>query len=73
MGDAKRVPEDDVFVVDLLGRVRLDPLGETHRRLAGGLGYVATGRVDLVVGVWRGLVLVWDHGGRGESRRTYTL
>lgn len=49
--DAEGVPQDDVRVVDGLGRVGLDPGGQALRGVAGGLRDVAAGRVDLVVGV----------------------
>jgi hypothetical protein len=49
--DAERVPEHDVFVIDLLGRIGFDPLRQSHRRFARGLGNVAASWVDLVIGV----------------------
>jgi hypothetical protein len=30
MRDAERVPEHDVFVIDLLGRIGFDPLRQSH-------------------------------------------
>jgi len=51
MGDAEGVPEDDVAVVDG-GAAVADPFGDTPAGLAGCLGDVAAGGVELVVGVW---------------------
>lgn len=48
---AECVPEHDVFVLNVLSWVGIDPQRETLRWLAGRLGHVATGWVDLVVGV----------------------
>jgi hypothetical protein len=48
--DAEGVPENDVFVGD--GCVAVgDPFGEAFGGLPGGLGHVAPGGVELVVGV----------------------
>ena len=47
--DAECVPEDNVGVFEGLCGVRGDPSGDSLRGLAGGLGDVAAGGVDLVV------------------------
>ncbi len=49
MRDAEGVPEHDVGVFDVFVRVRGDPFGETEGGLAGGLGDVSAGGVELVV------------------------
>lgn len=51
MSDAEGVPEDEVGVDDGVGGGVGDPGGEALRGGAGSLGDVATGRVELVVGV----------------------
>ena len=47
----KGVPQHNVAVFNGRGRCGGDPFGEAHAGFAGGLGDVAAGGVDLVVGV----------------------
>lgn len=49
MGEAERVPEHDVGVLDTLVPVLGDPLRKPLGRFPRRLRHVATGRVDLIV------------------------
>lgn len=54
MDDAKGVPEDNVGLGDVGGRVGGDPFGKAAGGGAGGLGHVAASGVELGVVVWEG-------------------
>lgn len=71
VGDAKGVPEHDVGVGDVFGGVGVDPLGEAHGGFAGGLGHVAAGGVDLVVGVCVGWCQFVGDGRKRQTKKTY--
>jgi hypothetical protein len=49
MRNAKGVPENDILVDDVLGRIGSDPGGEALFDLAGGLRNVPASRMDLGV------------------------
>lgn len=51
MSQAKGVPQNNVFIGNVLGRVGVNPQGQALRWLARGLGHVAASRMDLVVRV----------------------
>jgi hypothetical protein len=51
---SKGVPQHDVLVVEVCVGVRGDPGGDALGGLAGGLGDVAAGGVELAVFVWEG-------------------
>ena len=53
MRQSEGVPQHDVFVVEVCVWVRGDPGGDALGGLAGGLGDVAAGGVELAVFVWR--------------------
>ena len=53
MRQAKSVPQHDVLVVEVCVWVCGDPGGDALGGLAGGLGDVAAGGVELAVFVWR--------------------
>jgi hypothetical protein len=55
MRQSESVPQHDVLVVKARVGVRGDPGGDALRGLAGGLGDVAAGGVELAVFVWRAL------------------
>lgn len=50
--DPECVPQYDVGVLDALVGRGFDPFGKTARGVAGGLGHVPAGGVELVVAVW---------------------
>lgn len=56
MCQAEGVPEHDVFIVEVCGWVGGDPGWDALRGLAGGLGHVAAGGVELGIVVWREVV-----------------
>jgi hypothetical protein len=45
------MPENNVLIVNGATGIRFNPCRQTLRGLAGGLRNVATGRMDLVVGI----------------------
>lgn len=49
MHQAESMPEHDILVIDAAFRIGLYPCGKALRRLAGTLGDVAAGGVDLGV------------------------
>ena len=51
VSQAKGVPEDNVFILNVLGGVGVDPQRQALGGLARGLGHVAAGRMNLVVRV----------------------
>lgn len=58
MCQSEGVPQHDILVVEVCVWVRGDPGGDALGGLAGGLGDVAAGGVELAVFVWRVGVLV---------------
>jgi hypothetical protein len=61
MRQPEGVPQHDVCVVEVCGRVGCDPGWEALGGLAGGLGDVTAGGMELGVVVW-GIVLVGGEG-----------
>ena len=49
MRDAKRVPQDDICVLDILVPMLFNPLRETLRRFARCLGDMSACGMDLIV------------------------